>query len=134
METFEKVPASILPIGHSVQLDLDRPMHPVASIRFDRRSPLIPGTILFGSIPDRRLRFRRPIPIEIYKDDASIIARTTELDEFGYGTSMGEALDDIGRTLAEEFIFLSEHAGQLSDGMQSHFQKLSEFLEYRHQQ
>jgi len=134
MEALEKVPASVLPIGHSVQPDLDRPMRPVTSIRLGGRPPLMPGKILFGAMPDRRLRFRRPIPIEIYRDDDSVIARTTELDEFGCGASIGEALDDVGKTLAEEFVFLSEHADRLSEAMQNQFRGLSEFLEYRRRQ
>jgi hypothetical protein len=94
----------------------------------------MPGKVLFGAMPDRRLRFRRPVPLQVYEEDGSIIARSPELDEFGCGTSVADALQDIGKTLAEEYVFLHEQADQLGEALRDQYRRLSEFVEYRPRQ
>lgn len=94
----------------------------------------MPRRILFGAMPDPRLRFRCPVPLQVYMEDGSIIARSPELDEFGCGVSMGDALQDLGKTLAEEYVFLHEQADQLGEALRDQYRRLSEFVEYRPRQ
>ena len=124
--------ASILPVGqHSVFPDLKKPIRPWRILTIGPAAPLIPGKILFGAMTDRRLRFRRPIQLEIYREDDLVVARACELDEFGCGANISEALEDIGKTLAEEYVFLHEQADHLSDDLRNHFRTLAEFIEFR---
>lgn len=87
--------------------------------------------ILFGALPDPRVRIRKPIPIEIANFEGTYTASSAELEEFGYGHTRSQALDDLGRTLSELYFSLADQRQRLSEHLTGIQAKLSEYIELR---
>ena len=90
-----------------------------------------PKHLLFGAISHPRLRALRPIPVEISRKQGNYVARFKTADEFGWGETMSMALEDLGKTLAELFIGLSEKQGLLGPDLKRLHVKLSNYITYR---
>ncbi len=87
--------------------------------------------ILFGAIQDPRLKARRPILVDIANVDGTFTASAPDLEEFGYGNTRSQALDDFGRTLSELYFSLSEQREHLGEHLRTIQAKLHEYLELR---
>lgn len=83
-----------------------------------RVSPVVPDHILLGSLRDGRLRVQSPITVKLTKEDQHVIAEATELDEFGFGTNLSEALRDLQRAIVELYLTLEEGKDRLSPDLQ----------------
>lgn len=90
-----------------------------------------PSKILFGASVAPLLRVRLPIPLEISTEGDSVVAYCEDLQEFGYGSNLSEALDDFGKTLRELFFSLEERKENLSEDLRRVRAKLSNYLEFR---
>jgi len=99
-------------------------------LEFSMEKPhhLVPGPLLFGALPDRRLRLKKPIPVELSESDGSIIAQCQDLNEFGQGSTASHALDDFGRTITELFLSLEAQKDQLGSDLQNLRSRLAEYL------
>jgi hypothetical protein len=89
-----------------------------------------PVEIQLGGLLDPKLFFRKPLPVRLYKDQDVYVARSVQVDQFGYGSNVAEALDDLGRTLSEMYVYLSDAArsGALVDSLAAQHQELCEFI------
>jgi hypothetical protein len=87
----------------------------------------------FGGTIDRRLHFKRPLPVKVYKQDGTYVVRCEEIDQFGYGPDMSEALDDFGSTVSEMYFYLADQfkEGNLADSLIQQFAILQSFIERR---
>jgi hypothetical protein len=92
---------------------------------------LLPDEVLFGAMPDRRLRFKRPLLVHTERREEGAIARADEIGEFGYGRSTGEALDDLGKTVAELYFSLNAEKDRLSADLETLRLRLDEYIELR---
>lgn len=88
----------------------------------------------FGALPDRRLRFKQPLNVRLYKDNGTYIAQCVEIEQFGYGGDSSEALDDLGKTLSEMYFYLSDagQSGTLGESLAAQYSLLCEFVGPRH--
>lgn len=81
-------------------------------------SPVLPDHILLGTLLDGRLRVQSPITVKITKEEQHIIAEAVELDEFGFGTNLSDALRDLQRAIVELYFTLEEGKDRLGPDLQ----------------
>jgi len=86
-----------------------------------------------GMMPDRvsyaaklhpRLRTVKPFLVQFSRTEDRFIASVSDIEEYGVGGTRSEALDDLGRTVAELYFSLERDAARLSEDLQSIFEKL----------
>ena len=78
-------------------------------------SPLVdvPQQILLGSLRDGRLRVISPIQVKFTYENKHTIAEAIELNEFGFGDNVSEAIADLQRTIAELYFTLEKEQERL---------------------
>lgn len=81
-------------------------------------SPVLPDHIFLGTLRDGRLRVQSPITVKIAKENQHVIAEATELDEFGFGANLSEALRNLQRAIAELYLTLEEGKDRLGPDLQ----------------
>jgi len=81
-------------------------------------SPVLPDRFLLGTLLDGRLRVQSPITVKLTKEDQHVIAEATELDEFGFGTNLSEALRDLQRAIVELYFTLETEQDRLGPDLQ----------------
>lgn len=89
-------------------------------------------TVEFGALRHPELRLSRPIHLEVSVQDESVVVTWAEADEFGYGDSMGDALEDFARTLPELYFRLHEPGVRLNSDLDRVRRVLDEYIEHRH--
>jgi hypothetical protein len=87
--------------------------------------------IAFGLIRDPRLRIKKPIPVHLSVEGDTTVAAWSEAEEFGYGSSRAEAIEDFGRTITQLFWTLHREEKSLADNLKAALALLSEHLEFR---
>ena len=88
-------------------------------------------TMLFGAMPDQRLRFKKHLLVQIERTERGARAWADEIGEFGYGASRGEALHDLGKTIAELYFSLNADKDRLSKDLEAARASLNEYIEVR---
>ncbi len=88
-------------------------------------------TVLFGGLRDPHLRLHKPIPLKIEENEGFVSAIFEEIQEFGTGKTMSEAISDFSSTIAELYIRLSQESLQLSDDLLRVKNILSDYIESR---
>lgn len=101
----------------SLEIQIASPILPEDVLRIGGR-PVLPGHILLGTLRDGRLRVQSPITVKLTREDQHIIAEAAELDEFGFGTNLSEALRDLQRAIVELYLTLEEGKDRLSPDLQ----------------
>ena len=79
--------------------------------------PTLPETMLLGMLRDPRLRLLAPLTITFERENNDIIAYCEELEEFGFGTHLTEAIEDLQATIAELYFTLKEENDRLSSNL-----------------
>lgn len=69
--------------------------------------------ILYAECPDRRLKIRTPFLVKVCRYEDGVAAHVAALEEFGVGLHPGDALHDLGKTLAELFFALKNTSDDL---------------------
>ncbi len=110
---------------------IEKPPEPVQRMAVGDLGFSLPEDILFGAVLDRRLRVKKPIPVTISKDESGVVVSSSELEDFGCGANISEALDDFAKTLAELYFSLKENADRLGDDLKQQFTRLRDFIEVR---
>ena len=90
-----------------------------------------PQNLLFGALKDPDVRLRKPIPLELSTEDEGVVLTWAEVEEFGYGVTMGAALDDFGHTLRELYRRLHEPEIKLSSDLEKVKETLASYIEPR---
>ena len=123
-----------------IELRADAQMSPSGVFVPPEESPLVstgpirwPLEMQFGGPLDRGLRFKRPLPVQAYRDGLTYVVDCQLLEQFGCGLNMSEALDDFGKTISEMYFSLDEEnaSDRLGDTLARQFQALQEFIELR---
>lgn len=79
--------------------------------------PTLPATMLLGALRDPRLRLIEPLTITFEHENNDIVAYCEELEEFGFGTHLTEAIADLQATIAELYFTLKEEDGRLGSDL-----------------
>jgi hypothetical protein len=89
-----------------------------------------PQTLHFGALKDPAYRLRKAIPLDVSSEESSIVVTWPAIDEFGFGDTLGAALDDFAHTLRElHHRLLSDTA--LGPDLQQVKSTLEDFIEPR---
>jgi len=86
----------------------------------------IPEEVLLGSLRDGRLKVHSPIKVRFTTEGKHSIAEAVEINEFGFGGNISEAIADLQRTIAELYLTLEEeqkHLGKDLKGVWTVLQK-----------
>ncbi len=68
-----------------------------------------------------------PIKLKIYEDSVLAVL-SQDSDFFGQGKTIQEAKESLLRSLADEWAFLSKHADELGDELQTKYKLLQRLL------
>jgi len=60
------------------------------------------------TLRDGRLRLVQPLRVTITREKAAVTAQLEDIDEFGQGVSLADALEDLQRCVAELFLTLED--------------------------
>lgn len=124
--------------GHAYEILLpEQPVYPLLIIRSlvtkaAGESPEgRPTSILFGALRDPHLRLRKPILLKIEEKEGLVSAIFEDIQEFGCGKTMSDALSDFSSTVAELYIRLSHENALLSGDLLRVKNTLSDYIELR---
>lgn len=90
-----------------------------------------PSVIQLGCLRDGRLRVREPLEVTITEEDGQIVAEAEELNEFGYGNNLTEAVIDLQHAVSELYFSLEEEQKRLGQRLQAVWDKLRAKIEMR---
>ena len=88
----------------------------------------VPKTIVIGSLLDDRLRMTADVSVDLEVEGGDYIANFEGIQEFGYGLSALEAVDDLRKTLSELYWSLNEE-GELGSDLQIVREKLNDLIQ-----
>ena len=91
----------------------------------------LPATVMLGFLRDGRLRVRAAIEVAILEADGQIIAEAEELNEFGSGDNLTEAIIDLQHAIAELYFSLEEDKDRLGPGLEKVWAVLQGKIEKR---
>lgn len=80
---------------------------------------LVPGEIRLATLSDPRLRVTAPIRVRLFEEHGQVVAEATELSEFGFGSNISEAMDDIQRAIAQLYFSLDESSERLGPDLKT---------------
>ncbi len=87
--------------------------------------------VTLGSLFDDRLRLRNPLRVELEREGEFYIAKCEAFQEFGFGASPLEAVDDFRQTLAELYWALKRSTPRLGADLAATWERLNEQVEER---
>ncbi len=87
-----------------------------------------PVSILLGSLPDPVLFLREPITLDVEKEDGSFAVSSSEIDEFGVGEYLMDAVEDFQQSLVELYLTLRENQNSLGPAMMALWARLVELI------
>lgn len=102
---------------------------PIEHIRSASLGPAVPSELLLGTLGDGRLRVRMPIAVRLETEAEHVIAQAVELNEFGFGQNLSEALADLQRAVVELYFTLKNEQGRLGPDLELVWAKLREKIE-----
>lgn len=79
--------------------------------------PTLPKTMLLGALRDPRLHLTTPLTITFEREKEDIVAYSEELEEFGFGTHLTEAIADLQATITELYFTLKEENNRLGSNL-----------------
>jgi len=81
------------------------------------KGPTLPSTMLLGALHDPRLHLIVPLTITFERENNDIVAYCEELEEFGFGTHLTEAIEDLQAAIAELYFTLKEENDRLGSDL-----------------
>jgi len=91
-----------------------------------------PERVLLGTIADPDLRVVRAIPLDVSVEDCAVLVSWTEIDEFGSGATMSEAIEDFSHSLREIYHRLNESGVRLGPDLISIKATIGQYVQRRH--
>jgi hypothetical protein len=66
----------------------------------------LPDAILLGALRDRRLRVNSPLTVSVHHEADHLILEALEINEFGFGRNLSDAIVDLQHAIAELYMNL----------------------------
>jgi hypothetical protein len=101
----------------------------IASMKLEARP--LPDHFYVGALRDGRLRVVAPISVHLMVENEHIILESEELDEFGFGNTLSEAIIDLQRAIAELYFTLEEEQNQLGPDLEQVWSILQQKIQRR---
>lgn len=117
----QELPPQLGPEQHNVEATaqvlkwLESPEAPPAEP--DGVSAATPSEFLLGSLRDGRLRVVEPILVSRTTENDEIVLEGRELNEFGFGTTVSEAIVDLQTAIAELYFTLDAEQERLGSDL-----------------
>lgn len=83
----------------------------------------------FGGRIGPRLKLIKAIPVEVSRDNGLVTVWSPDVEEFGSGKSLSEAMDDFGASLAGLWEIL--HKYPLGDHLKSVLARMHDFMQVK---
>lgn len=99
--------------------------------REDLRISATPEQLVVGNLNHPRLRLRQPIAVMITREESLVIASLPQLEEFGYGSHVTAAVEDLRQTLIELYQTLKAEYARLGPDMVQLWNELQTLIEER---
>ena len=119
------------PPGLNRPFTAKKPSAPIKRLNLEARAAALPRKIQFGAVANQKIRVKQPLSVELKREGESVVAYCADLEEFGYGSNVSEALDDFGSTVAELFQSLVHDEPRLGDDLRRQLQRVRQYLETR---
>ena len=104
--------------GRSVDEPLKRlPLFELQTELIETVGPTPPSTMLLGALRNPRLHLIVPLTITFERENNDIVAYCEELEEFGFGTHLTEAIEDLQAAIAELYFTLKEENDRLGSDL-----------------
>jgi len=87
---------------------------------------VVPEEVLLGTLADGRLRIKKPIVVKCMREDDNIVAEAVEVNEFGFGQNVSEAIRDLQAAIVELYFTLENEQDRLGPDLQHVREKLQE--------
>ena len=124
-DALRSIPGSLLP----AQIEESVP-ELTGSIEFhDVAERATPDHMEIGTLPNDLFRLKRPINVKIELEDSEYIAACDFVDEFGFGSSPMQAVDDLRSSIVELYLELKEKRDELGAGLLETLSHLGELIE-----
>jgi hypothetical protein len=94
-------------------------------------TPNIPEEIQVGVLRDGRLRVVSPIRVTVKVEEEHFVLEAVDLNEFGYGSNLADAIVDLQRTIAELYFTLELEANRLGPDLKQIFESLNRMIQKR---
>ena len=98
------------------------------SIRTPLRHPTDGTTIFIGDLRSNEYRLNTPIPVTIEYDEDTVIASFYDVEEYGVGEDLEEALSDLCAGLVEYYESLEKNANCLGPLTVRHWKYLQTLI------
>ncbi|MFN0244424.1 MAG: hypothetical protein ACKVWV_16170 [Planctomycetota bacterium] len=85
-----------------------------------------------ATLRDRRLGLKHPIVVEMSREGDVFVASSAEFEEFGEGSTRGEAIADLQRCVAELYIGLEQAGDALGSDLMAMRERLRDAIEVRY--
>ena len=79
--------------------------------------PTLPSIMLLGALRNPRLRLIEPLTITFERENNDIVAYCEELEEFGFGKHLTEAIEDLQAAIAELYFTLKQENNRLGSNL-----------------
>lgn len=104
--------------GRSVDEPLKRlPLFELPTKPIETVGPTLPSTMLLGTLRNPHLHLIVPLTITFERENNDIVAYCEELEEFGFGTHLTEAIEDLQAAIAELYFTLKEENDRLGSDL-----------------
>ncbi len=105
-------------LTNKASLAFTKPVSPVPAVVLVPAEQLrLPERLAYAPRIGSRLRVVRPFDVVLSEEEGTVVAAIPEITEFGYGSNFSEALEDLGKTLAELYFSINDAADRLSDDL-----------------
>lgn len=108
----EEEPLKKLPPFVIAELEMSAATDQIPSI-----GPTLPKTMMLGALRDPRLRLVVPFTVTFQRENDDIVAYCEELEEFGFGKHLTEAIEDLQVTIAEAYFTLRQENKRLGSDL-----------------
>jgi len=90
-----------------------------------------PDSVLFGALSNPKFRLAKPIHLSVTTEEGHVILTWPDADEFACGETMGEALDEFAKSIADLYVELNEPGLNLGTELQNVRELLNQHIRPR---
>ena len=89
------------------------------------------GQVLLGSLRDGRLRVYSPIRVKFTHEGQHVTAEAVDLNEFGFGRNVSEAITDLQHAIVELYFTLEKEQDRLGRDLENVWSELQKLIRVR---
>jgi hypothetical protein len=130
-ESGKAEPELSTPSGKSLPTQKEEGDGITTEVQFAIAAKATPRILQLATVPDDRLRMKVPVRVNIEQEGEFYVARCNDLNEFGYGESPTEAIEDLQLVLVELYWTLKGEEEKLGTDMVEVWKHLRELIQER---